>query len=436
MQRPPMDTKAVTALYQRPHEVAVFVLRKFWRDECPQRAAALAYTTLLSLVPFLAVAFAMLKGFGGLHQIQERLEGLLYTHLVTDSSLQATQYIKKFTAGVHAGAIGAIGFLAFIFTSVSLLNTVASAFNRVWGVEEGRSLKDRFLTFFTITILGPVLFGASISITGTIQKSTVWTWLRIPGLGPLLVLMVPFLLTWAGFLLLYEVIPSVPLRLRPALFGSLAVAVTWELVKIGFEGYVTAMASYGKIYGSLSVIPVFLLWLYVSWLIALLGFEVSFFLQHPEACRGTIEPATRQRAVPVPEAIRALVTVAESFARGGGPVTGTQVGERLLLPERTAFTILAELERQGYVARVAGLGGAYLPRRAPAGVRVAELWQALGGSMGTPDDDALGRLLAGAADATTRALGTTTIQDLLDAGPGGAAAETAGLARKKLTEPA
>ncbi|MBI2002060.1 MAG: YihY/virulence factor BrkB family protein, partial [candidate division NC10 bacterium] len=119
-------------LFERPREVIRHILRKFWQDECPQRAASLAYTTLLSLVPFLAVAFAMLKGLGGLKPIEERLETLLYTHLVTASSLQATQYIKKFTEGVHAGTIGSLGFLAFIITSVSLLNTVAGAFNHVW----------------------------------------------------------------------------------------------------------------------------------------------------------------------------------------------------------------------------------------------------------------------------------------------------------------
>jgi membrane protein len=431
-----LDAKAVALLYRRPREVAGHLLRKFWRDECPQRAASLAYTTLLSLVPFLAVAFAILKGFGGYRQIQTKLEGLLYTHLVTSSSLQATEYVKKFTEGVHAGAIGAVGFLAFIVTSVSLLNTVASAFNRVWGVEERRSLKDRFLTFFTLTILGPVLFGASISITGTIQKSAIWIWVAIPGLGPALGLVVPFLLTWAGFLLLYEVIPSVPLRLRPALFGSLAVAVTWELVKIGFEVYVVRMASYGKVYGSLSVIPVFLLWLYVSWLIALLGFEVSFFLQHPEACRASGEATALYRPVPIPEAVRSFVTVAESFVKGEGPVTGSRVAERLLLPEGTAFALLVELERRGYLARVAGPVEAYLPCRTPAGVRVVDLWRALGGAMGSSHDDPLGRLLSDAADATTRALGGTTVQDLIDAASGSATARVSGPVPEDVAEPA
>lgn len=405
-------------LFERPREVIRHILRKFWQDECPQRAASLAYTTLLSLVPFLAVAFAMLKGLGGLKPIEERLETLLYTHLVTASSLQATQYIKKFTEGVHAGTIGSLGFLAFIITSVSLLNTVAGAFNHVWGVEERRTPKDRFLTFFTLTILGPVLFGASISITGAIQKFALWSWLPIPGLGAAIGLTVPFLLTWAGFLLLYEVIPSVPLRLRPAVFGSLAVAVTWELVKIGFEVYVTSMASYGKIYGRLSVIPVFLVWLFVSWLIALLGFEVTFFLQHPEACRGPVRAVPGHRAVPVPEAIRTCLLVAESFVRGGGPVSGAQVARKLLLPEGTAYAILVELERRGYLARVATPAEGYLPRRDPAGVRLADLWQTLGGDMGAGGDDPLGRLLARASGATLQSLGSTTIQDLIEAGPG------------------
>ncbi|MGH7410945.1 MAG: YhjD/YihY/BrkB family envelope integrity protein [Candidatus Methylomirabilis sp.] len=434
MNRPSLDAKGMATLFRRPHEIAAHILWKFWRDECPQRAASLAYTTLLSLVPSLAVAFAMLKAFGGLAPIQERLETLVYTHLVTTSSLQAADYIQRFTERVHAGAIGTVGFLAFIITAVSLLNTVAGAFNRVWGVEDRRSVKDRFLTFFALTILGPVLFGASISITGNIRQSMVWTWMPIPGLGPALGLVVPFLLTWAGFLLLYEVIPSAPLHLRPALFGSLAVAGTWELVKIGFEWYVSAVVNYGKVYASLSVIPVFLLWLYVSWLIALLGFEVSYFLQHPEACRGSVSPKATHATVPIPEAIRAFVAVAKAFVKDGGPVTGAQVAQRVLIPEGIALAALAELERQGYVARVAEPVGAYLPRRAPASVRVAELWQALGGRVGASGGDPLDQLLSGAADASARALGSTTVQDLFEGRPAWAAGETPEPAREDLKE--
>src|SRR3989304_9285609 len=106
MNRPHSDDNAMAMLFRRPLEVAAHILWKFWRDECPQRAASLAYTTLLSLVPSLAVAFAMLKAFGGLTPIQERLESLVYTHLVTTSSLQAAEYIQKFIEKVHAGALG------------------------------------------------------------------------------------------------------------------------------------------------------------------------------------------------------------------------------------------------------------------------------------------------------------------------------------------
>jgi len=434
MQRLHSDDNALAMLYRRPLEVGTHLLWRFWRDECPQRAASLAYTTLLSLVPSLAVAFAILKGFGGLESIQARVEELVYTHLVTTSSLQAADYIQKFTERVDAGTIGTVGFLALIITAVSLLNTVAGAFNRVWGVEDRRSLKDRFLTFFALTILGPLLFGASISITGTILHSQVWARLPIPGLGPALSLLVPLLLTWAGFLLLYVVIPSAPLRLRPALLASLTVAATWEFVKIGFEWYVANVASYGKLYASLSVIPVFLLWLYVGWVIALLGFEVAFFLQHPEACRGPVSWRAASATVPAREAIRAFVAMSEAFVMSGAPMTAAQVAQRVLIPEGMAFEALAGLERQGYVARVAAPAGAYLPRRAPSSVKVADLWHDLGGRMGTSEGDLLDRLLAGAGDATAQAFGATTVQDLLDAGPGSAMKAIGGPAREDITE--
>ena len=109
MRRPSLDARAMAVLCRTPLEVAAHLVWKFWRDESPQRAASLAYTTLLSLVPSLAVAFAMLKGFGGLGPIQERLETLVSTHLVSTSSLQAADYIQSFIERVHAGAIGTAG---------------------------------------------------------------------------------------------------------------------------------------------------------------------------------------------------------------------------------------------------------------------------------------------------------------------------------------
>lgn len=408
------------------------VLWKFWQDECPQRAAALAYATLLSLVPSLAVAFAMLKAFGGLRPIQERLEGLVYTHLVTDSSLQAAEYIRRFTERVHAGAIGSIGFLAFIATSVALLNTVAGAFNRVWGVEEQRSLKDRSLTFFALTLLGPVLFGASISITATIRQWIVWTWWPIPGARAALGLLVPFLLTWSGFFLLYEAIPSVPLRLRPALLGSLTVAASWELVKVGFEWYVGHVVDYGKVYASLSVVPIFLLWLYVSWVVALLGFEIAFFAQHPEALRDSANLTGASRPASIPDAIRTFVGVVDAFVNGEGPVAAGRLCERMALPEGTVVAALHELERRGYLARVAA-GGGFLPCRHPASVSIAEMWQALGGRMGVADGDELDRLLASAAGAAARVLGSTTVQDLVGS-RASAGARASGLPGARVTE--
>jgi membrane protein len=184
----------------------------------------------------------------------------------------------------------------------------------------------------------------------------------------------------------------------------------------------------------LSVIPVFLLWLYVSWLIALLGFEVSFFLQHPELSRGATTPEATRATVPIPDAIRAFVAMAEAFAKGSEPVTVAHVAQRVQIPEGIAFAILAGLERQGYVARVVAPAGAYLPRRAPLSVKVADLWHDLGGRMGTSEGDLLDRLLAEACDATAQALGATTVQDLLDAGPGSAMKAIGGPAREDITE--
>jgi len=126
--------------------------------------------------------------------------------------------------------------------------------------------------------------------------------------------------------------------------------------------------------------------------------------------------------------------VAEAFVKGGKPVTAVQVSQQVLIPEGMAFEALAGLERQGYVARVAAPAGAYLPRRAPSSVKVADLWHDLGGRMGTSGGDLLDRLLAEVCDATAQALGATTVQDLLDAGPGSKMKAIGGPAQEGITE--
>jgi len=149
----------------------------------------------------------------------------------------------------------------------------------------------------------------------------------------------------------------------------------------------------------------------------LLGFEVCFFLQHPEAARGAMAWAGPARAVPVPEAIRTFVVAAQSFAQGDGPVRARQVADRLGIPEPAALAMLAELEGRAYLARVAASTEAWLPARDPGRVRVADLWRALGGAMGSSEGDGLGRLLSSAAEATVRAMGDITVRDLLDSVP-------------------
>src|SRR3990172_5299182 len=198
------------------------IFEKFLDDNGFRKAASLAYTTLFSLIPFLAVAFSLFHAFGGLTVMEGRIRELLFTHLIVDSSLEVVAYLNRFLAGVNAKTISALGVVTLVLTSASLLNAIASTFNEVWQVKERRSVQTRFTTFFTLIVLTPLFFAISISATAQLEPAKLFSYLPYPRLfGGLFFLLLPLLFTWSGFTLMYLVMPSTRVHRKAAIVAGL-----------------------------------------------------------------------------------------------------------------------------------------------------------------------------------------------------------------------
>jgi membrane protein len=252
----------------------VHVVRaRFVEDRCTRVAGALSYTTLLALVPLTAIAFAVLSVFPVFRPIMDLLQDFIYSNFVPAAGEVVQKHLQQFAQ--NAGRLTAWGLLFLAVTSLMLMATIERTFNDIWHVPQRRMRVNRFLTYWALLTLGPILIGASLSITSYVVSlplfagDSVLSGFRAFVLGTL-----PAFFELLAFLLLYTVVPNHPVRLVHAVAGTLVAVVLFECAKRGFGLFVVHF-SYRKVYGALAALPIFLIWIYVSWVVILLGAVVA-----------------------------------------------------------------------------------------------------------------------------------------------------------------
>lgn len=258
-------------------------LKEFWKksqnDLIFTQATALAYTTLVSLVPLCAVAFFLFKSFGGFENLQSQLEPLMQANLAPAFGDKITTYINEIVSKVHAGAVGTVGLIGFIVTTVLTISTIEKSFNLIWGVKKSRPLSRRITTYWTLLSIGPVLMTLSIMF-GT--KAFLWlkndNGLIANGLV-ILFSLIPYIASGILFSAVFFFIPNTQVHFKDAFKAGALTGIVFELAKLVYARYAVKTVSQDALYGSLVVIPVFLLWLYVVWLILLFGAELCCYFQ-------------------------------------------------------------------------------------------------------------------------------------------------------------
>lgn len=249
----------------------LMVVRRFTADRGLQIASSLTYTSLLSIVPLLVVSLAILSGFGAFADMKEVVKTAVLDAVLPNAGSQAGDHIDQFLG--NAQSLTGPGLAGIAVTALMLLSTIEGTFNRIWRVKSPRSLTIRILRYWSALTLGPVLLGASLSLTSyffaaaddDIMRSAVRHVSHF----------VPMILQWVAFTLLYLVIPNAPVRLHHAVVGGFVAAALFESLKLGFAVYIDNADNFRVIYGALAAIPIFLLWLYSSWTVILIGAEVT-----------------------------------------------------------------------------------------------------------------------------------------------------------------
>jgi len=254
------------------------VVQRYRTDRCTRHAAALSYSSLLALAPMVAIMFAMLSLFSSVEQLGNTLEDFIYSFLVPAAGDELKAYLDQFAG--QAGKLSLIGLGFFLLTALLLLFNIEESFNDIWRVKKGRRLAHRVTVYWAMVSLGPLLMGASLSLSTYFLSLTV-----IEGVGftkqvySAGVAALPFLFEMLAFLLLYTVMPNVRVSFVHGLLGALVASCLFEITKRGFALYVVNFNSYEVVYGTLSTLPIFLVWIYLSWMVTLLGAEVVAVLQ-------------------------------------------------------------------------------------------------------------------------------------------------------------
>lgn len=363
----------------RQLQVAAIVVRGFVSDGCMLRASALTYATLLSIVPLLALMFSLIKGFGG----QNVLEPLLY-RIFTHGSEEAIGAILSYIENTNFRRLGTVGLVILVVTVLTLLSNIEKSFNHIWGVKETRSLLRRFSDYFSVVLLSPLLILAAISLTTSLRsQAVVQVLLETAVIGEALLLLfniLPYLAMWAAFVFMYLFMPNTRVRFAPALVGGIFGGTLWQLAQWAYVNFQVGVSRYNAIYGTMAALPILIVWLYVSWMIVLLGLEVTYAVQNATIIREEYgeEPVnfvSRERV-----ALTVLLLSSEAFFAGTPAWDHARFCSELKLPPRLVRILLEDLVRLGFLAKVqdaSGEGFVYHPGKAPESMQVHAVLQAL-----------------------------------------------------------
>ena len=354
-------------LLSRFAELARVVARRFQEDHGLQTASSLTFTTLLSLVPIITVALTLMAAFPVFQGLSSVIEDWVFDNMVPESAELIEKYADQFID--NAAKLTAVGIVFLAVTAIMLLITIDDAFNDIWRVRRPRPMLQRVLIYWALITVGPLLIGGSLSLSSLLMGASVGWTKHVPYASVTLIKFSAIALTSIALALLYYAMPNRPVRVKDAIIGGVLAGVVFELTKQGFGFYITHFPTYKLVYGAFAAVPVFLMWLYLSWLVVLLGAVVVAVL-----------PEWRQRSVQGPlapgsnfvYALQVLKALWQAQQRGD-VVTVSALHSSLRIRYERIETILEAMQRASWVNRALPAG--WVLNRNPASIAVADVYK-------------------------------------------------------------
>ncbi|MCF2949531.1 virulence factor BrkB family protein [Paraglaciecola aquimarina] len=246
-------------------------------DRITVSAGHLAYVSLLSLVPFIMVFFTILSAFPAFAEVRGELEDLVFDSFLPSTSGQVQTYMADFVD--NASGMGGVGVLSLIVVALLLISNIDKTLNRIWDSTSVRPIIFTFAIYWMVLTLGPLLMGASVIVSSYLVGLAAFAEEYSPGLTTFFLKLVPYATSICAFFIIYMLVPTKRIEAKHALAGACVAAILFELSKKGFAFYVTNFPSYQVIYGALAVIPILFVWVYLSWIVVLVGAEFTRSLE-------------------------------------------------------------------------------------------------------------------------------------------------------------
>jgi len=405
----------IKSFLHRQARILYLLAKSLVEDKCLLRASALTYTTLLSLVPVLAVVFSIAKGFG----VQNKLETLLLEKFAM-ANREVIQNIIQYVNNTDFSTLGALGLIFLIFIAIRMLVNIEQSFNDMWGVKKGRPLFQKLTEYLSVLVISPLLIAAAIGSTASLQSTLLYE--RLFGsvaLHRIFLKMFPFITIWIAFTFIYFFVPNIKVRFKSALIGGIVGGTLWQIVQWWFIHFQMSFSRYNAIYGSFAQIPIFLIWLHLFWVILLLGGEISYAHQN-------ISVFTREIRISSPSQIsiqliglKMMLTVTRNFYHKDKSWNVGELSKEWQVPAKVINQVASILNKEGLLAEIyKERERYYLPAISPDDIKITQVLSILqnhGDSLKKLEKDAeLKVILAKAKEGMNRGLQEITLKDMLE----------------------
>jgi membrane protein len=353
------------------------LIRDWLSGDISTRAMSLAYTTLLSLVPLMVFSFAILKGLGARGDL--RLIVHEFFRPVGSAATQLTESVMQFVANMRGELLGSIGLAFLVYTVITTIQKVETSFNFVWRVGRRRSFGRRFTDYLTIMIVGPILLAVALGLLASAENSPVARWLYAvaPFAAILGVLgrILPYAIVTGVFSCMYAFIPNTRVQFRAALIGGVTAGIIWALVGKVFTAVIVYSSQLVAVYSGFAIVLTTLIWVYLSWLILLIGAQLAFYVQFPQYLRHgqqAIELTDRDREQ---AGLSIMYLIGRDYGTGNAHWNAGRLAAELDVPGIALAPVLARLERAGLI--VATEKEHFVPGRDPEGILLADIVDAV-----------------------------------------------------------
>jgi membrane protein len=354
------DLSPVRAFFIKYLRVILLAAQGFMRNKCQKTASVLTYYSLLNVVPIVAVAFAITKGFGLEKLIEKQILQIAdKANWQPDMTNQIIMFSHKLLDQAKGGLIAGVGVILLLWTVISILGKIEESLNEIWEVKKSRTLVRKFSDYIAMTVLTPVLFVISSSATVVVASHVNVLVSKLALLGVLskliflLLNLLPYVSIWVLLTIVYLIMPNTRIPVRSAIFGGIAAGTIAQIVQWIYIKFQIGVASYGAVYGSFAALPLLLAWIQMSWMIVLFGAEIACAYEHCETFGfhpdySRISVSSKRLLV-----LRIFHLLTKKFSLGERPLSASQIADTLEIPVRLVRQFLFELTNVGLVVETA-----------------------------------------------------------------------------------